>query len=238
VTYFLVADQARLVVPDRVNTEFAATGRRWSDSARQKAAVCDRQGQGILSVSKPPFRLRWLPTLANVPNFVVPVEVTGPIDFTLFAVWSKTSQRYRYVQAVVRAVETYRKTFAVSACVLLGDFNSSAKWDNQHPSASNHSALITLLAEHGLASGYHCFISEAQGIESRPTYYHRWNEHSPFHIDCCFLPGSWAEQITHVEVGGFDDWKGLSDHRPVVVDIDLISEEAADTEAGGVGILT
>jgi hypothetical protein len=36
---------------------------------------------------------------------------------------------------------------------------------------------------------------------------------------------SWVNQIAQVEVGGFDDWKGLSDHRPLVVDIDFNSEK-------------
>jgi hypothetical protein len=34
-----------------------------------------------------------------------------------------------------------------------------------------------------------------------------------------------VNQIAQVEVGGFDDWKGLSDHRPLVVDIDFNSEK-------------
>jgi hypothetical protein len=36
-----------------------------------------------------------------------------------------------------------------------------------------------------------------------------------------------------VEVGGFDEWKGLSDHRPSVVDIDFNAERAAGPEADG-----
>jgi hypothetical protein len=71
-------------------------------------------------------------------------------------------------------------------------------------------------------------ISLAQGLESRPTYYHLWNKHSSFHIDYCFVPSSWAKQIAQVDVGGFDDWKGLSDHRPLVVDIDLALGDKID----------
>jgi hypothetical protein len=43
-----------------------------------------------------------------------------------------------------------------------------------------------------------------------------------------------VKQIARIEVGGYNEWKGLSDHRPLVVDIDLNCEEAADTEAGGI----
>src|ERR1700686_2652643 len=72
----------------------------------------DNPKQGITILAPPPYRLRLLPVIKDVPKFVVPIWVVGPVDFTLFAVWSKTGQRYRYVQAVVKAVEMYRDLFA------------------------------------------------------------------------------------------------------------------------------
>jgi hypothetical protein len=91
----------------------------------------DNPKQGITILAPPPYRLRRLPVLEDVPKFVGPIEVLGPVDFTLFAVWTKTGQRYRYVQAIVKAVEMYRDLFAGSPCVVMGD----------EPSASNASNL-------------------------------------------------------------------------------------------------
>src|ERR1700681_2841198 len=62
----------------------------------------DNPKQGITILAPQPYRLGRLPMLGDVPKFVLPIEVVGPVDFTLFAVWSKTGQRYRYVQAVVK----------------------------------------------------------------------------------------------------------------------------------------
>jgi hypothetical protein len=47
-------------------------------------------------------------------------------------------------------------------------------------------------------------------------------------------PGSGEPARGASQVGGFDDWKGLSDHWPLVVDIDINSERAAGPKAGGI----
>jgi hypothetical protein len=179
----------------------------------------DNPKQGVTLLARVPFRLRRLPVLEDVPKFVVPIQVLGPIDFTLFAVWSKTDQPYRYIRGVVRAVEMYREVFTSSACVLMGDLNSNVIWDHTHPAELNHSALVTLMGSLGLVSAYHGFHKEEQGRETRPALYYRWNESTAFHIDYCFLPVAWSKRVTSVEVGGYEEWKGLSDHRPLLVDV-------------------
>ena len=79
-------------------------------------------------------------------------------------------------------------------------------------------AQMSVDEELGLVSAYHRYTGEPHGIERTPTHYWRWQETSPFHIDYCFVPRSW--RIERVEVGGFDEWKELSDHRPLIVDVD------------------
>jgi hypothetical protein len=85
----------------------------------------DNPKQGITVTVKAPYRIQRLPVIDGVPKFVLPIAVSGPVDFTLFAVWSKKNKRHRYVRGVVKAVEMYREVFLKSPCVLAGDFNSS-----------------------------------------------------------------------------------------------------------------
>jgi hypothetical protein len=66
----------------------------------------------------------------------------------------------------------------------------------------------------GLANAYHGFFDEAQGEETRSTYYHRCNTKAPFHIDYCFMPVAWMHQVRNVEVGGYEDWRAASDVLP------------------------
>jgi hypothetical protein len=179
----------------------------------------DNPRQGILVRSFGLYTICALPTLSDVPKYIIPLQVKGPIDFILFAVWSKASPGYRYIEAVVHAVEMYKELFTAAPTVLIGDLNSNVIWDSIHPPELNHSALVKLLTSFGLVSSYHYFHDEPYGKESLPTYYFRWNEHKPYHIDYCFIPTSWASKISQVEIGSYEEWKLNSDHRPLLVNI-------------------
>ncbi|MBZ0090681.1 MAG: endonuclease/exonuclease/phosphatase family protein [Sulfuricellaceae bacterium] len=179
----------------------------------------DNPRQGVLIQSWGSYTVHPLPPIPDVPKYIIPIQVHGPADFVLFAVWSKVNARYRYVEAVVRAVELYQDLFAASPSVLIGDLNSNAIWDNTHPTELNHSALVKQLDRLGLSSSYHHFFGEAHGAETRPTYYFHWNKQKPFHIDYCFVPVSWVSNIRSVEIGSYGEWQHHSDHRPLLVEV-------------------
>jgi len=175
--------------------------------------------QGIAVISKGWYRIRAFPAIADVPRYAIPVEVAGPTNFLLIAVWSKGDQASPYIEGVVRAVELYRNLFTQYRTVLIGDLNSNAIWDSSHAAGLNHSALVKMLFELGLVSSYHFFYREGHGQEKQPTYYFQWKEQRPFHIDYCFIPEEWAPHVQRVEVGSYAEWKDRSDHRPLLVEI-------------------
>ncbi|MEP6781386.1 MAG: endonuclease/exonuclease/phosphatase family protein [Gemmatimonadaceae bacterium] len=179
----------------------------------------DNPRQGILIVVANSYTLRALPTEPDIPKFVIPIEVRGPENFTLFAVWSKGRQKYRYVMGIVRAMEAYRALVETGPTIVIGDFNSNAIFDHYHPKTLNHSALIRLLESLGLVSSYHEFFGEEQGAESRPTCYLLWKQERPYHIDYCFVPKAWMARVRRVEVGDYQSWKQYSDHRPLSLTI-------------------
>ena len=185
-----------------------------------------RQGIGVLT--RGPYRIRALPQAVNVPLYVIPVRITGPIEFVLLAVWSKGGQEHPYVEGVVRAVEIYHHLFRKYPTVLAGDLNSNAIWDSNHAPGLGHSALVKQLAGLGLVSSYHYFHGEAHGKEKRPTYYFQWNRQRPFHIDYCFIPEIWAPRLSRVEVGSFARWKSSSDHRPLLVELAGLQQSDPD----------
>jgi exonuclease III len=181
----------------------------------------DNPRQGIAVVARGGYRLKRLRRARKVPRYVFPVEVSGPHSFTLLAVWTKDKQEYRYIRAAVRAVHLYRKLIESGPTVLAGDTNSNVIWDKHHPVEMNHSALVKKLAGYGMVSAYHTFFNEAQGKETRPTYYFLWQKAKPFHIDYCFIPQQWMPAVRQVSVEPFETWREHSDHRPLVVDIAL-----------------
>ena len=54
--------------------------------------------------------------------------------------------------------------------ILCGDFNSNTQWDKPRGLWS-HSKCVDVLADHGIMSLYHHRHKEAQGQETRPTFY-------------------------------------------------------------------
>lgn len=100
--------------------------------------------------------------------------------------------------------------------VIMGDFNDNASYKSGH-----WRQLLDLLRPLGLVSAYHEYFREPCGSESRPTHFFTGKETSPFHLDYCFVPQDWAPRIRIVEVGTYSAWHSVSDHAPLIVDLDL-----------------
>ena len=178
----------------------------------------DNPRQGLAITASRSYRITPAES-RNSPRFTVPIQVSGPVPFLLLAVWSKTDLHYRYVKAVIRAVELYRDLIVAQPTVIVGDFNSNTIWDFKR--VQNHSALVRSLEELGLVSAYHHFYGEAHGAESRPTLHLLRQKAKPYHIDYCFIPNAWLPFLRSVEVGSYDDWHRASDHQPLTIDLAL-----------------
>lgn len=179
----------------------------------------DNPNIGIAAIAKAPYSLAPLPAVTNGPKYVIPMRVTGPVSFVLFAIWTIGQQEFKYVRAVTASIDLYRDTFAREAVVIMGDFNSNAIWDREHPTTLNHSAMVAKLEEHGLGSAYHYSRQEGHGAESQHTFHLQKNQSKKFHIDYCFLPKSWLPRVRHVDVGTFAAWYKVSDHCPLLVEV-------------------
>ena len=175
--------------------------------------------QGIAVIASPSYTLTPLSEKAGAPKYVIPIRVDGPICFTLFAVWTIQGQEMPYIRAVATTIDMYPEIFDQGPVVMMGDFNANVIWDKTHPKHLNHSSVVERLANRGIVSAYHHVWGEPQGKESEATFYLHHDVSKPFHIDYCFLPKAWAEQISLVKVGTFPKWEGHSDHRPLLVEI-------------------
>ncbi len=154
-------------------------------------------------------------------KWIVPVEIDGPVPFTLLAVWAcKTEIREeRYIRQVYHALMSHPEWFdRAGPVVLAGDLNSNKIWDAKRE-VGNHSDVVKILAERGLVSAYHEFFAEAQGAEERKTLHMHHHADKSYHIDYIFIPREWAPRLQTVDVGAFEQWSKLSDHCPVTVEI-------------------
>ena len=174
--------------------------------------------QGVAIVVRSPYNVELLPEIANAPKFFVPVKISGPVDFTLYAVWTLGQQVMKYVRAVTTSLDIYSSQLATETSVVIGDFNSNAKWDVHHPAALNHSAMLTKMNALQLQSAYHTHYNELHGTETRNSFYLHRNRDKGHHIDFCFVPNAWVTNIVDVEVGTYAMWRKASDHCPLLVE--------------------
>jgi len=151
-------------------------------------------------------------------KFFLPSQVTGAVPFNLLAIWAKPSkQRPIYVNTLFRGIEAYRNFIKAAPTVVLGDLNTA-----RYLSANDsHMRFVRLLHdEFGLVSAYHHYYNVAHGHEVHNTYFDRTKKSKPFHIDYCFIPESWLPSLKSVTVAKYREWTDLSDHVPLIVEID------------------
>lgn len=168
---------------------------------------------GIQVRARGAYRLRRLPP-AELPNCVVPVRVTGPVSFTLLAVWTWPAPSY--IKAFLNGLAAYSALLGSGATVVAGDFNGNPKFDKP-----GHRLKWTdgfsMLHDAGLVSAYHHAHQAGYGSEPHATHHFLRKPERPFHIDFCFVPQRWAAQALQVQLLNGPEWRLLSDHFPLVV---------------------
>lgn len=175
--------------------------------------------QGLLAIGREGYRLRRSRSTAGGARFFLPVRVTGPAEFNILAVWAQPGNKApRYVNTLFQGIEAHRRFIDSRPTVFLGDLNSA-----HIPSTrGSHLRFVEMLRDrHRLVSAYHAFHKIEHGAEGDTTYYHLRHRDKPYHIDYVFVPETWANKIARVTVGAYDDWRDLSDHMPVWVDIEI-----------------
>jgi exodeoxyribonuclease III len=161
-------------------------------------------------------------------QYIAPVHISGPVECNLLAVWAQNASRgvsrKNQPGPLQTALTRYKRFLADRPSVVAGDLNSNAIWDKPGWRI-NHMATVETLEGLGLVSAYHTVRGEPQGRETTPTLY--WRERTKdgptYHIDYVFLPARWIDRVKGLSLGTFEDWcgSGLSDHVPIIVDIDV-----------------
>lgn len=161
----------------------SATSRRWVGTTKTK-------GLAVLTLGN--FRLADPDNqCTSSGRWALPVRVTGPVSFNLLAVRAQGKGATAYVNSVEGAIQDRKAFLAAGPAVVAGDLNSNARWDGR--TQGGHTRIVRLLEGLGLQSAYHRHFHEAQGRESRPTHFHRWNVERPYHLDYAFVPAAWAD---------------------------------------------
>ncbi|HEX8906699.1 MAG TPA: endonuclease/exonuclease/phosphatase family protein [Longimicrobiaceae bacterium] len=179
--------------------------------------VGENPRQGVAVLAGDGWSVEPIAVAAEVKRWIVPFRVDGPESFTLVAVWA-LPDRSSYSRAVCHGIDALAGLIVAGPTVVAGDFNANPVFDRKRRDWT-YATIEARLHALGLASAYHAFHGEAPGEETRATYYHMWRQDLAYHLDYCFVPRAWLPSVADVRVGSYDEWRGRSDHRPVVVDL-------------------
>jgi len=141
-------------------------------------------------------------------------------SFDLLALWlhQNNSPTFGYIGQFWKYLQVNKSS--LHDVMIIGDFNSNVKWDTWDR-WWNHSDVVRELNEIGTVSLYHKYFDEAQGKESKPTFYLHRSLLKSYHIDYCFAPERVANQLTSITVGEYQDWIHASDHVPLIFNFDM-----------------
>lgn len=158
---------------------------------------------------------------------IAPIVVTGRRAFHLLAVWASTGSEHwgrEKPGPFLDAIERYDGFVREAPTIIAGDLNNHVRWDKPGY-AGNHSNALAKVGSLGLFSAYHYDRGVEHGDESEPTHYwrDRKKDGPTYHLDYVFVPRLWISKMREMTIGSFEDWcgSGLSDHVPLVVDLDL-----------------
>lgn len=174
---------------------------------------------GVLA--QDPWHVEPLPLVPSQP-WLLPVKITGPVDFTVLAVWALgrnwVEGRLSYAAQTARVVAEVLPSI-VGPVVLAGDLNAPIA--STPADARRHANTVAQLEALGLISAFTSARGEADPL-TEPTLYHQRKLEQPFHIDHVFIPRDWTRGI-EVAVGTYEDWVATkrSDHVPMIVNVPI-----------------
>jgi hypothetical protein len=183
--------------------------------------VGDNPNKGLAVLAKAPWIIRKARVLK--PKWTGKLTIDGPALIELFPVWAHRSESpaAEYIEQVHLLLDIIERALVSPFTIVAGDFNSHSRWDRSYR-IKNHTAAVERFHKLGLKSAYHEFSGDLQGAEEKcPTHWHLKNKNKPYHVDYIFLGRDLLPKRRAVVVGGCDDWLSLSDHAPLLVEIDL-----------------
>lgn len=173
-----------------------------------------RKGLGVFSYGE--YQLALHPNYASQHRWIVPLVVSGPVSFVLFAVWTKPVKTTgSYVQPLFEAFQHYKELINARNVIWAGDFNASYVFDKDYRQYKFRD-FVSLLARHDLHSLYHHQRKCSHGEEPDKTFFLYHDPNRGFHIDYVFTRNELFPRGFNVTVGSHADWRQRSDHVPLV----------------------
>lgn len=132
--------------------------------------------------------------------------------FNLLGVWAMP----KYVEMIHDYFDSNSDLFNENL-IMCGDFNSNVVFNYSHPKAKNHTKLNEKLESRNLFSVYHSLTGDEQGEEKSKTFFQARHLNNPYHLDFIYAG---ENVVREFEILDFFEWIVLSDHLPLVFEIE------------------
>lgn len=156
-------------------------------------------------------------------KYFILVNIIGTRNLTLFGFWAmndKIDRKRQYIGQVYTALQHY-KDFLGAETIIAGDFNWNIIWDRPNNTLyGNFGDTVELLKQNNIFSIYHQYNNSNFGNENDPTFYMYKRVNKPYHIDYIFCSKKLMDLVIDFNVGKYDDWIDVSDHIPIMVQIE------------------
>lgn len=215
---FIQNEKADIVIIQECENEERLSLKKLLPECTSSIWIGENLNKGVGVFAFHDYRLKVSKKYKKQFKYVIPIRITGPASYTLFAIWAmpdKINKSNSYVGQVWNAINYY-KSLLNERTILAGDFNSNQIWDHTRKQG-HHMDVVNFLAEKNIYSLYHKRRKEAHGQEKEPTLYLLKKESKPYHMDYCFLSQNLIRRNTSIEVSKYKNCISYSDHMTLVI---------------------
>jgi endonuclease/exonuclease/phosphatase family metal-dependent hydrolase len=154
-------------------------------------------------------------------GWVIGVEVMLLRKTRIFSVHCPTGER-GYVRTMHEILDTLERKRIGADLVIGGDFNVAAGYRGENEpvriSRGERELLDRITSQFKLVP---CWQAAHPNLPLAQTL--RWtaNRAAPYHCDGIFIPRSWLPRLRACDIFADDSWQRLSDHNPVVAELEF-----------------
>lgn len=212
------------IIPEA--TEDFAEGFPAAQSSSLWVGVKAKRGIGVLALNG--WSLERADVDAGQRYFLPCVATRGMNRIHVIAVCAKKTTDY--VSPTLEALQNLSHFISAGPSIFAGDFNGSVIFDDRR--TRPFALVIDSLDSLGMRSAWHHLSGEKFGEETAHTYfmYRKDDANKRFHIDYAFVSKVFG--LEAARIGSYAEWRKLSDHAPLSVDLWLPHATFAKTGRG------
>ena len=214
----IIKEDADIYVIPECEDPSISESEEFKDFASNYFWVGDNPNKGLGIFARSDVKIELVDLDDNGLRYFIPVRIND--DFNILCVWTNPNvknQVIEYPNEITRYYEQHKDSgFFNDEMIICGDFNCDVRLKNK-THGRNVYRMIDNLSDVGLVDTYHYLNDEEQGQESQATFFWLWKLDNPFHLDHVFAA---PERVKKFEIGDAKKWIQLSDHMPIIFEID------------------